>query len=325
MSVIPGQCSCCGADLTVDGSFVTGGAMAAVVIVQGHSPILATVAALLAGAAAGTLTGLVHTKLKIDPLLSSILVMLALYSINTRIMWLGTPGASNVGLLRQQTIFSGLFAQGLRGSWVSIASIAAGVVVVVIAMNWFMATRFGLAIWATGDSPAMASSLGISTDLTKIVTLAIANGLVGLAGGVWAQYVNASYIQDGAGMILIGLASVILGNAIFGTRFLWLATFGVVAGAVLYRVAIYWALRLDFIDNSDMKLMSAVIVVIALVATGSTRIHEFFGRLTPWRSKRSGTVPMSIAPNPFSPLASVDAADDAAAAAAVLARDEEER
>ncbi|MDR0483408.1 MAG: ABC transporter permease, partial [Cellulomonadaceae bacterium] len=233
------------ADLTVDGSFVTGGATAAILIFNGQSPILATAMGFVVGAGAGVITGLLHTKLRIDPLLSSILVMLALYSVNTRIMWAGDDGVerANVPLLGRHTIFSWLVQpqedgtmRVLRGTWVSIAFIAAGVIVAVVAVNWLMSTNFGLAIWATGDNPAMAASMGISTDFTKIVTLAISNGLVGISGALMAQYQGVSNLADGAGTILIGLASVILGNAIFGTRFLWLATIGVVAGSVLYRV-----------------------------------------------------------------------------------------
>jgi len=297
------------ADLTVDGSFTAGTATAAICIFNGVHPVLATCAGMLAGACAGGVTGLLHTKAHIDPLLSSILVMLAMYSVNTHIMWLGHDGQhrSTVPLLNKPTLFTWLAENRLRGSWTSIGLIAIGVIVVLILVNWFLNTKFGLAVMATGDNPNMASSMGISTDRTKIVTLMVSNGLVGLTGAATAQYVGSAAIGDGTGMILIGLASVILGTAIFGTRYVWLMTFGVVVGAVLYRVAIFWALKWPFIDNADMKLMAAVLVVIALVASQFKGASALVTKLSPWR-KVDAPEPMAVEPNQFSPFAQVDAA-----------------
>jgi len=298
------------ADLTVDGSFTAGTATAAIIIFNGGSPIAATFAGLLAGAAAGCVTGLLHTKCHIDPLLASILVMLAMYTVNSHIMWFGKDGVhrSTVPLLNKPTLFTWLVDNSLRGSWVSILSIGLGVAVVVVIVNWFLSTKFGLAVMATGDNPGMAASMGISTDFAKIVTLMVSNGLVGLSGAVTAQYVGSSAIGDGTGMILIGLASVILGNAIFGTRFMWLMTVGVVIGSVLYRVAIFLALQWEFIDNVDMKLVSAALVVIALVLSQSKNAHTLVTKLTPWKQKAAAPEPMSAVPNPFSPMAEIDAA-----------------
>jgi len=306
------------ADLTVDGSFTAGTATAAILIFNGVSPVLATGAGLLAGAAAGCVTGLLHTKCHIDPLLSSILVMLAMYTVNTHIMWFGHDGQhrSTVPLLNKPTIFTALVEQRLRGSWTSVGLIAVGVILVVILVNWFLSTKFGLAVMATGDNPNMASAMGISTDRTKIITLMVSNGLVGLSGAITAQYVGSSAIGDGTGMILVGLASVILGNAIFGSRFLWLAIFGVACGSVLYRVAIFFALKWDFIDSIDMKLMSAALVVIALVASQFKGAQVLVTKLSPWRSKSNVPEPMSVEPNRFSPFAEADAAAQASQAAA---------
>ena len=297
------------ADLTVDGSFTAGTATCAILIFNGVSPVVATLAGMVAGACAGALTGLLHTKCHIDPLLSSILVMLAMYSINTHIMWLGKDGVqrSTVPLLGKTTIFTWLVNHRFRGTWTSVGCIAIGVVVMVLLVNWYLGTKFGLAVMATGDNPGMASALGINTDLTKIVTLMVSNGLVGLTGAVWAQYVGSSAVGDGTGMILIGLASVILGNAIFGTRYVWLMTVGVVVGSVLYRVVIYYALQASFISDVDMKLISAVIVVIALVLSQSKGANALVTKLTPWR-KKDAPEPMTVAPNQFSPFAEVDAA-----------------
>jgi len=298
------------ADLTVDGSFTAGTATAAILIFNDVSPVLATGAGFVAGAAAGTLTGLLHTKCHIDPLLSSILVMLAMYTINNHIMWLGWDGQhrSTVPLLGKTTIFTWLVDQRLRGTWISIALITLGVAIMAVVVIWFLNTKFGLAIMATGDNPDMASSMGISTDFTKIVTLAVSNGLVGLSGAVTAQYVGSSTIGDGTGMILIGLASVILGNAIFGTRFLWLTVAGVVVGSVLYRIAIFFALKSPFIDNIDMKLMSAALVVIALVLSQWKGAQALVTQLSPWRHRADAPEPMSSVPNQFSPFAETDAA-----------------
>ena len=304
------------ADLTVDGSFTAGTATCAILIFNGVSPVVATAAGMLAGASAGALTGLLHTKCHIDPLLSSILVMLAMYSINTHIMWFGKDGQhrSTVPLLNKTTVFTWLVDHRLRATWTSVGCIAVGVVVMVVLVNWYLSTKFGLAVMATGDNPAMASALGINTDLTKIVTLMVSNGLVGLTGAVWAQYVGSSAIGDGTGMILIGLASVILGNAIFGTRYVWIMTVGVVVGSVLYRLVIFYALKSPFVDNSDMKLMSAVIVIIALVLSQSKSAHALVTKLTPWRSKKDAPEPMAVVPNQFSPFAEVDAATQNASA-----------
>jgi len=296
------------ADLTVDGSFTTGTATAAILIFNGVNPIVATVMGFIGGAIAGTLTGLLHTKCHIDPLLSSILVMLALYSINTRIMGLGYDHVQRamVPLLGKQSIFSWLVAHRLRDTWTMIALIGVGVLLIVVIVNWYLSTKFGLAVMATGDNPGMASSLGINTDFTKIATLALSNGLVGLAGATYAQYTGSSVITDGTGTILIGLASVILGNAIFGTRYLWLATLGVVFGSVLYRLAIYGALKWSFLSSSDMKLITALLVVIALVLTQSSQVKVLVNKISPWRSKPNAPEPMSVAPNQFSPFAAVD-------------------
>jgi len=236
--------------------------------------------------------------------------MLAMYSVNTHILWFSNLSArpSTVSLLHKFTIFTWLFEHRLRGTWVSISCIAAGVIVFIVLVNWLLNTKFGLAVMATGDNPGMAAASGINTDSAKIITLMISNGLVGLSGAVWGQYAGTASVGDGTGMILIGLASVILGNAIFGTRFLWLATTGVVVGSVLYRMAIFYALKWPFVDNADMKLMSAVLVVVALVLSQWKGAQALVTHLSPWRTKKDAPEPMSVVPNQFSPFAEADAA-----------------
>ncbi|MCW2289446.1 ABC transporter permease [Leucobacter luti] len=246
-------------DLTVDGSFTTGAAVAASLITAGQNPILATLAGGAAGLVAGVITGLLHTKGKIDGLLAGILTMIALWSINLRIM-----DKANLPLLRSETIFTPLKDAGVLGTWGGIGIILVGVIVLKLVIDWFLSTDLGLAIQATGNNEQMIRSFGVNTDGTKILTLALSNGLVALCGALVAQYQGFADISMGIGLILIGLASVILGQAIFGQRFIWLASLAVVFGAVLYRLIIFFALQAGLNPN-DMKLVTAVLVVAALL------------------------------------------------------------
>jgi putative ABC transport system permease protein len=289
------------ADLTVDASFTTGAAAAAMWISSGHSPWLGLLLGLVAGSLGGLVTALLHTVGKIDPLLSSILTMLGLYSINLRIM----GGRGNVSLIKAQTLFTPI--RDLLGTWGSVAIMSGAVLVVVVILNWFLATDFGLAIRSTGDNPGMAASFGVSNNKTKTAALMIANGLVGLTGAVVCQYQGFADIGGGTGLILAGLASVILGNAILGTRFMFLALVGVAVGSVLYRLAIFLALKLPFFETTDMKIISATIVVVALIVSQSARLRSMFARLSPWRAKPDLPEPMTVVPNAFSPLATADA------------------
>ena len=247
------------ADLTVDGSFTTGGATAAVAILAGWNPFLAILAGFATGFAAGLITGLLHTKGNIDGLLAGILTQIGLWSVNLRIM-----GSSNVPLLRTDTIFTPLRDAGLMGTWASVGIFAVVVAIITAGIVWFLNTDFGLAVRATGDNGPMIRSLGVSTDRTKLITLALSNGLVGAAGAVFAQYQGFADNSMGVGLILIGLASVIMGQAILGQRFLWLSVAAVVVGAVLYRLIIFAALELGLNPN-DMKFITAALVVIALL------------------------------------------------------------
>ena len=254
-------------DLTVDGSFTTGAAVAAALITNGQSPVLATLAGGGAGLVAGFVTGLLHTKGRIDGLLAGILTMIALWTINLRIMGTakeGTAVAANLPLLRAETAFTPLREADLNGTWASVAIIGLAVLVLKFVVDWFLSTNLGLAIQATGDNGPMIRSFGVSTDRTTILTLSLSNGLVSLCGALVAQYQGFADISMGVGLILVGLASVILGQAIFGQRFIWLASLAVVLGAVLYRLIIFFALRAG-LDPNDMKLVTALLVVIALL------------------------------------------------------------
>jgi putative ABC transport system permease protein len=247
-------------DLTVDGSFALGGAVAAVLIVNDVNPFLATLAAIGAGICAGLATSLLNTKLKIPALLASILVMVALYSINLRIM-----GRPNLPLLREVTIFS--LSSRLLGLETRLAYqlVVAGVLAVIVffALNWFLRTEIGLALRATGDNEQMVRGAGVDTDKTTILGVSIANGLIAFSGGVVAQGQGFADVGMGIGMIIMGLAAVIIGEALFrpkGVARLLLAVFG---GTFVYRLVISIALRLGM-RAGDLKLITAVIVIIAL-------------------------------------------------------------
>jgi putative ABC transport system permease protein len=247
-------------DLTVDGSFALGGAVAAVLIVDDVDPFLATLAAVGAGLLAGLTTSLLNTKLKIPALLASILVMVALYSIDLRIM-----GRSNLPLLREVTIFSLASRLPGLGTRLVYQLAVAGVLAVVIffILNWFLRTEIGLALRATGDNEQMVRGAGVDTDKTTILGVSIANGLIAFSGAVIAQGQGFSDVNMGIGMIIIGLASVIIGEALFrpkGVARLLLAVFG---GTFIYRLVISIALRLGM-RAGDLKLITAVIVIIAL-------------------------------------------------------------
>lgn len=249
------------ADLTVDGSFTTGGAVAALSIVHGVHPLVATVAAFGAGLVAGSITGILHTKAHIDGLLAGILTQIGLYSINLRIM-----GAANISLLREDTLFSGLRAHRLMGgvTWLGPLILLPVALVVLALLVWFLHTDTGLAMRATGDNTEMIRSFGVSTDTQKIVGLSLSNGLVALSGALIGQYQGFSDIGMGIGMIVVGLASVIIGQAIFGRLTILRAASAVVVGAVLYRVVIQLALMAG-LDPNDQKLISAILVILALV------------------------------------------------------------
>ncbi|PAY22854.1 ABC transporter permease [Dietzia natronolimnaea] len=259
-------------DLTVDGSFTTGAATAATALLAGWNPVVATLAGFVTGFLAGVVTGLLHTKGKIDGLLAGILTMIALWSANLRIM-----GGANVPLLRQDTAFTPLREAGILGTWGGVAVLALAVVLLGLVVVWFLTTNLGLSIRATGDNGPMISSFGVSTDFTKTLTLALSNGLVGMCGALVAQYSGFADISMGVGLILVGLASVILGQAILGQRRLVFAVFAVVVGAVLYRLIIFAALQVGLNPN-DMKAITAILVVIALLVPRWKSLGGRFGR-----------------------------------------------
>lgn len=256
-------------DLTVEGTFPMGAAITAVMVVNDFSPGTAMLAALIIGMLAGALTGIIHTKMRITGLLAGILTMTALYSVNLRIM-----GRPNISLLRMPTIFSQLEDIGFSPTSVKIVAFAIIAIGIKILLDLFLGTEFGLALRATGDNPHMIRSFGVSTDRMIITGLALSNGLVALSGSLVTQYQGYADASMGLGMIVTGLASVILGNALIRSKSIFWGTFGVLVGSVLYRLAIFFALRAGFAPT-DLKIVTAVIVIFALAAPA---IHDRYVR-----------------------------------------------
>jgi putative tryptophan/tyrosine transport system permease protein len=269
-------------DITADGSITLGASVTAILLVHHWSPWLATLIGFLAGMVAGATTGILHTKFKINGLLSGILVMTALYSGNLHIM-----GKSNVPLLNEVTLASQIEAQGQRvfGSendvnvfgWlvgVRDAAMLLGMLTLVLflglALYLFFRTNLGTAMRATGDNPQMIRALGVSVDFILILGLAISNGLVALAGSLLAQYQGFADVQMGIGMVVWGLASVIIGEALVGSHRVGLLITGAVMGSVLFRLLVAIALRWGLNPN-DLKLITAAFVFIALIAPSVLR------------------------------------------------------
>ena len=265
------------ADLTVDSSLCTGGATSAVLILMGMHPLLSLVFAVFAGMLAGLVTGFLHTRLRIPAILAGILTQLGLYSINLRIM-----GKSSVALLRQPVVISlGNIPMALL-----IGVLVAAAVVAV--MYWFFGTELGCAIRATGNNRKMVRAQGVNTDTMKIIGLVLSNGLVGLAGGLLAQYQGSANINMGRGAIVIGLASVIIGEVIFGKIFtnFGLTLLAVSIGAIIYYIVLQIVLQLG-LNTNDLKLITALIVAVFL-AIPYWKSKMFRRKVQPQSAKNGG-------------------------------------
>ena len=273
-------------DMTVDGSFALGGCVCAVLITHGIPPMVSLLVSVCTGMVAGLLTGVLTTKLKIPGILAGILMMLALYSINLRIM-----GGPNKSLVRTDvTIMSRIsdwlhLSESLRDNASSVASLIAGVIFagcLIAVLYWFFGTEIGSSIRATGDNERMSRAVGVNTDSMKILALMISNGLVALSGGLVMQSQRFGDVSMGIGAIVIGLASIIIGEVIFGHRFaFWYYLLSVVLGSVIYRLIIAIVLQLGM-KTQDLKLLSALIVAIALSVPVCKKMLV--------RSRRSGKV-----------------------------------
>ncbi len=267
-------------DLTVDGSFPLGAAVSAALIVGGLDPYSATLVAIACGCLAGLVTAFLNIRFGILHLLASILTMIALYSINLRIM-----GRPNLAIISEPTVLSAFEGFGL--AMLYLKPLFAGVVAIagVLLVSRFLASEYGLAMRATGANPRMARAQGVQTSQATYVGMAMSNGLVALAGALFAQMNGFADVTLGTGTIVVGLAAVIVGEALLGTRSVLIWAAGCVVGSVAYRLAVALALNSDVLglQASDLNLVTAVLVTIALILPGAqSSIRSMFSTVR-WR------------------------------------------
>lgn len=266
-------------DLTVDGSFTFGLAVSAVLAVSGH-PLLGLAAGFFCGMVAGTVTGFLQTKAGIHPLLAGILTMSGLYSINLLVM----GGSPNVSLLQSSTIFTNLrrALPQVPKDYVLLVTVVFLSLLCAAVLTWFFHTGLGLALRATGNNAAMVRASSINSDAMQVLAIALANGFAGLAGSVLTQYQNYADINAGLGIIVVGLASVIIGEVIIRKRSILGGLLAAMTGAVIYRLLIALALYLNFFPAYMLRLVSAVIVAITLA------IPQIRQRIRDARIRREG-------------------------------------
>jgi len=245
-------------DLTIEGSFAMGAAVSAAFTINGM-PLVGLLVSLFVGASAGLCTGFLQTKMRVQPILAGILVMMASFSVNLYIK----DGRPNIPLLREETLFTGLTEWLGHAQAARFLLPAVVLTLVVLALGLFFHTRLGLAVRATGDNEAMCRASSINTTFTKLLGLAMGNALASLSGGLIAQYQGFADINMGFGMVVVALASVIIGEAIFGRRTIVWNIMAVICGAIIYRII--WALALSFrIDPANLRALSALIVALAI-------------------------------------------------------------
>lgn len=252
-------------DLSVDGSLPLGAAVSSVCITSGMNPFLALVPAMLAGFAAGMITGFLTTKMRIMNLLASILTMTALYSVNIRVM----GGRPNIALIGNETVFDLAQGLGLTSVGASITLFAVITVAIIAFLVWLLSTEFGQTLVATGSNAKMITSLGVNTHWTIILGVGLSNALVALSGALVAQNQGAADVSMGVGTIVAGLASIVVGETLFGKQSIRRSIAAVVAGSVIYRLAIALALGIRIgefaFTPSDLNLITACLVVLALI------------------------------------------------------------
>lgn len=261
------------ADLSVEGTFPLGAAVAAVLLDEQHSPVTAIAAAGIAGMLAGAVTGLLHTKLKIPALLAGILTMIGLYSVNLRVM-----GKANLSLLNTDTVYTALTFLNLS---LNMATFVVGFIIAVLTpavLYLFFGTEIGTALRATGNNPQMIRAMGVNTDNMLVLGLMISNGVVAVAGAFIAQSNGFADVGMGIGTIVIGLASVIIGEVLFGSKSVKNSLISVVLGSIVYRIVIAVVLYLGMPPN-DLKLFTAILVAIVL----SLPLFK-----TKWDSRKAG-------------------------------------
>lgn len=246
------------ADLTAEGCFTLGAGITCKLITAGLNPFVSTFIALIGGLLAGLCTGLLRTKLKIPALLAGILTMTGLWSVNLRVM-----GKSNIPLLRETTIISMIENTGLTKNYAAIVAGIVLTVIVVLFLWWFFSTELGYALRATGNNKNMIRANGVNTDNATILGIMLGNGLIALSASLVSQFNSFADIQMGVGTIVIGLASVIIGEVVFGNRTILRSLIAVALGSVLYRIIIAVVLKLG-LKSDDMKLISSVLLAVAL-------------------------------------------------------------
>ena len=249
-------------DLTSEGSFTLGAAVCASNIVRGMDPLLSCLLALIAGALAGLVTGVLHTKFKMPSLLAGILSMTGLYSINLRIM-----GKANIPLTQSVTLLTKLKnALGLtrdRDGAIYLGLIV--VIILIVLLVWFFNTEFGFSVVATGNNDKMIRANGVDSDKTIIAGLMLSNALIALSGSLVAQYNGYADVTMGIGAIVVGLASVIIGEVLFKDKYFAVCLIGVVVGSIIYRLIVTFVVNTNFISANDMKLFTAIVVAVAII------------------------------------------------------------
>ncbi len=270
------------ADLTTDGGFVLGAAVSVTIAAAGH-PFLAIFAALLAGALAGYVTAYLQTRLGVPPILAGIVTNTGLYTINLMVMgW-----SSNVSLLKQKTLFTMLRDTGLGGSWHKLM-IAAGITILMgVLLVWFLGTRLGLSIRATGDNTDMVRASSINPVFTISVGLCVSNALTALSGAVVGQYQKSADINSGTGIVVIGLACLIIGETIFGRRSVGRNVAAAMAGSIVYRFLYAIILKTSIVPIECLKLLTAIVVALA-IASPSLRDWAALERRKMGAHKRGG-------------------------------------
>lgn len=248
------------ADLSCDGTFALGGCISAIYITRGVDPFVTLLMALAAGMIAGAVTEILHTRLMIPAILSGILTMIALWSVNIRIM-----GGPNVSLLGEDTVFTKImYSLNLDQTFSTVVIGLVIGIIVIAALYWFFGTEIGSAIRATGNNEFMVRALGGNTDTSKVLGLVISNGLISLSGALVAQNQGYGDVKMGTGAIVIGLASIVIGEVIFGKRFNFAYILAsLIGGSIVYRMIISLVLHFG-LSTDDMKLFTAIIVAIAL-------------------------------------------------------------
>lgn len=256
------------ADMTVDGSFPLGSAVMSVLLIAGINPFIAILVAFLAGAAAGAITAVIHSKLKIPGLLAGILTMTMLYSINLRIL----SNRANVSLLRVDTLFKNIgelaVSLGFTADWGILAFLVIAVAVILLLINLFFHTDFGITLGALGSNPQMITSQGMNPETVKLIGICVANGLVGIAGALVCMYQGFADVNSGTGTAVAGLASIMIGEFLIRSNRIEVLTIRVILGSIMYRALMVAGRQYGYLIHltaNDLKLITGVLIIVCLI------------------------------------------------------------